>query len=231
MNVRIVFIVLLFAALFSSAQTNIIIFPELLSPTDSILTTNAEFRVISGARIFFKNEDGYRWFYPGQLNSNVLVALHTSIPQLAAQQQILNDKAALEYAEANPVYVPPPPPVDERFERAKKRMDGADKNGDLPETIDHIIESLEKSYSETIENSILNGADGNDVEQIERERDLEKKKVLEYALPLLKKEMDDAQIAESIAQSNKDSFETNPIGFLSKSTNAEDQKLAKGLSE
>ena len=56
-------------------------------------------------------------------------------------------------------------------------------------------------------------------------------KVLNYALPLLKKEADDAKAAESIAQSNKDAFAADPIGFLSKSTNAEDRKLAKDLSE
>jgi hypothetical protein len=93
-------------------------------------------------------------------------------------------------------------------------MDDADKNGDLPDTIDHITESLEKSYSEVIENSILNGADGTDVAKIERERDLEKKKILEYALPLLKKESDDAKAAEYIAQSNKDAFAADPIGYL-----------------
>ena len=175
--------------------------------------TNAEFRVIQPPKIYFKNDVGYRSFYPGELNSNVLTALHTSIAQIAAQQQKIIDDAARAYAEAHPVYQEPPPPVDDIFERAKKRMDDADKNGDLPDTIDHITESLEKSYSEVIENSILNGAGGDAIAQIERERNLEKKKILEYALPLLKKEADDAKIAESIAQSNKDAFAADPVGW------------------
>jgi hypothetical protein len=93
----------MFTALVSSAQTNSIIFPLLLSPTNSVLMTNAEFRVISGAKIFFENDAGYRMFYPGQLNSNVLAALHTSIPQLVAQQQKIIDDAARAYADAHPV--------------------------------------------------------------------------------------------------------------------------------
>jgi len=228
---KLVLIAAMFAALISSAQTNSIIFPQLLSPTNSVLMTNAEFRMISVPKIYFKNDAGYRSFYPGELNSNVLTALHTSIEQIAAQQQKIIDDAARAYAEAHPVYQAPPPPVDDIFDRAKKRMDDADINGDLPDAIDHITESLEKSYSEVIENSILNGADGTDVANIERERNLEKKKILEYALPLLKKEMDAANQAAAVAQSNRDAFNADPVGYLSKSTNAEDRKLAKDLSE
>ena len=176
--------------------------------------TNAEFRMIAAPKIYFKNNAGYRSFYPGELNSNVLTALHTSIAQIAAQQQKIIDDAARAYDDAHPVYQAPPPPVDDTFDRAKKRMDDADKNGDLPDTIDHITESLETSYSEVIENSILNGANGDDIAKIERERNLEKKKILEYALPLLKKEADDANAAESIAQSNKDAFAADPVGWV-----------------
>jgi hypothetical protein len=92
-------------------------------------------------------------------------------------------------------------------------MDDADKNDDLPDTIDHIIGSVETSYSELIENLILNGADGTTVAKIERERDFEKKKILKYVQALLKKEVDAANQAVSIAQSNKDAFAADPVGW------------------
>jgi hypothetical protein len=72
----------MFVTLALSAQTNSIIFSQLLSSTNTVLMTNAEFRTISGAKIYFKNDAGYRMFYPGQLNSNALAVLHTSIAQL-----------------------------------------------------------------------------------------------------------------------------------------------------
>jgi hypothetical protein len=107
-------------AIFSiHAQTTNITFEKLLSSTNSVLMTNAEFRCFSGARIFFRNADGYRAFYPGELNSNVLTALHTSIIQLAAQQQALIDANQRQWDAANPAPPIYTPPVDDIFERAK----------------------------------------------------------------------------------------------------------------
>jgi len=83
---KLVLIAATFAALVSSAQTNNIIFQQLLSPTNSVLMTNAEFRVIAVPKIYFKNDAGYRSFYPGELNSNVLAAIGTSSKKIAAQQ-------------------------------------------------------------------------------------------------------------------------------------------------
>jgi hypothetical protein len=51
---KLALIAAVFAALVSSAQTNIIIFPQLLSPTNTVLMTNAEFRTFSGNKIFRK---------------------------------------------------------------------------------------------------------------------------------------------------------------------------------
>ncbi len=90
-------IVALFCALTSFAQTNSIIFPQLLSPTNSVLMTNAEFRCFSGAKIFFKNDDGYKSFTAAELNTNVLAALHVTAAGLDAKQASL-ERANADYA-------------------------------------------------------------------------------------------------------------------------------------
>lgn len=72
-----------------SAQANGIVFPQLLSPTDSVLMTNAEFRLFSGDKIFFKNDSGYQSFHAADLNTNVLAALHATAAQLEMQQKNL----------------------------------------------------------------------------------------------------------------------------------------------
>jgi peroxiredoxin len=81
-----------------SAQTNSIIFPQLLSPTDSVLMTNAEFRLFSGNKIFFKNDNGYQSFHAADLNPDVMAVLHTTAAQLEAQQKNL-DAANERYRE------------------------------------------------------------------------------------------------------------------------------------
>ena len=73
-----------------AAQANGIIFPQLLSPTKSVLMTNAEFRLFSGGKIFFKNDNGYQSFHAADLNTNVLAALHTTAAQLEMQQKNLD---------------------------------------------------------------------------------------------------------------------------------------------
>jgi len=69
------------------AQTNAIIFPQLLSPTNSILMMDAEFRCFSGNKIFFKNDAGYKSFFAADLNTNVLNALNTTAAKLDANQE------------------------------------------------------------------------------------------------------------------------------------------------
>jgi peroxiredoxin len=67
-----------------------LVFPQLLSPTNSVLMTNAEFRCYAGGKIFFKNDSGYQSFQAGDLNPGVLAALHTTAALLDAQQQKLD---------------------------------------------------------------------------------------------------------------------------------------------
>jgi hypothetical protein len=76
------------------AQTNAIIFPQLLSPSNAVLMTNAEFRCINGSKIFFKNDAGYQSFACMDLSTNVLNALGTSVGKLDAQQKALDDAKA-----------------------------------------------------------------------------------------------------------------------------------------
>lgn len=90
MKTKLVLIAAVFTALVSPAQTNSIIFQQLLSPTNSVLMTNAEFRVISGNKIFFKNDNAYQAFHAADLNTNVLAALHITADQLESQQKALN---------------------------------------------------------------------------------------------------------------------------------------------
>ena len=80
----------MFAVLVASAQTNGIMFPQLLSPTNSVLMTNAEFRTFSGKKIFFRNDAGYKSFTADDLNTNVLTALGTSAAKLNVQQAALD---------------------------------------------------------------------------------------------------------------------------------------------
>jgi peroxiredoxin len=81
-----------------SALTNSIIFPHLLSPTDSVLMTNAEFRCFSGSKIYFRNDNGYQSFHAADLNPDVLAVLHVTDAQLEAQQKNL-DAANERYKE------------------------------------------------------------------------------------------------------------------------------------
>ena len=74
------------------AQTNppAIIFSKLLSPTNSVLMTNAEFRCIAGNKLFFKNDAGYQSFHAADRNTNVLNALNTTAEKLESKQQAMN---------------------------------------------------------------------------------------------------------------------------------------------
>ncbi|HUE37223.1 MAG TPA: hypothetical protein VMO20_07515 [Candidatus Acidoferrum sp.] len=82
-------------ALAAKAQTNSIVFPQLLSATNSVLMTNAEFRCVSGNRLFFKNDAGYQFFYATNLNASVFGTLHLNVTNLEIAQEkiIANDTA------------------------------------------------------------------------------------------------------------------------------------------
>lgn len=89
MKAKLILLAGLFYGLVASAQTNTIIFAQLLSPTNSVLMTNAEFRCFSGNHIIFKNDSGYQVFRAPDLSTNVLVALHISAAKLDSQQQAM----------------------------------------------------------------------------------------------------------------------------------------------
>jgi hypothetical protein len=82
-------------AIVSVAQTNSITFPLLLSPTNSVLMTNAEFRVSVGNKLFFRSGDAYRSFHAGDLNPSVLAAISVTSEQLDARQKALDDAAKM----------------------------------------------------------------------------------------------------------------------------------------
>jgi peroxiredoxin len=77
-------------AALAEPQTNDVMFAQLLSPTDSVLMTNAEFRCFSGDKIFFRSDNGYQSFHAADLNPNVLAALHITAEQLEARQKNLD---------------------------------------------------------------------------------------------------------------------------------------------
>lgn len=87
-------ILILFACVISVAcfgQTNGIIFPELMSSTNTVLMTNAEFRCYSGDAMFFKSNDHYQIFHAKDLAQSVLDTLHTSADQLESKQRALDE--------------------------------------------------------------------------------------------------------------------------------------------
>lgn len=73
-----------------SALATGLVFPQLVSPADSVLMTNAEFRCVSGDKIFFKSGNEYQSFHATDLNTNILAALHVTTAQLEAQQKSLD---------------------------------------------------------------------------------------------------------------------------------------------
>jgi len=52
--------------------------------------TNAEFRVISGNKIFFRNDAGYKTFHATDLDTNVLAVLHVTATGLDAKQAAMD---------------------------------------------------------------------------------------------------------------------------------------------
>ena len=216
-QIRLFLAPLVFTASIASAQTNKIVFPQLLSPANVVLMTNAEFRCFSGAKIFFLNAGGYRWFYPGQVNSNVLITLHTSIAQLASQQQNLNNALSKSYSDYQIAHQAPAPiaEVDDVFERAKKELLACENSDDLSDTSERIKDTIDRSYSEIIDNSILNDATGTQINNLEIERDQEEVKILQFARDLAQKMEDEDQKKYETASNNYAAFNANPIEYLS----------------
>jgi hypothetical protein len=125
MKTKLILLGLILTAITGKAQTNAIVFPQLLSATNSVLMTNAEFRCFVGDKVFFRNDNGYQSFHAPALNTNVLTALGTTAGKLEAKQQALDDAnqqfkaeqaaaahaaAKAEYDRENPTpYVPRTP--------------------------------------------------------------------------------------------------------------------------
>jgi hypothetical protein len=70
----------------SHAQTNPIVFTQLLSRTNTVLMTNAEFRCAAGEKLFFKSADEEKGFNADSLDTNVLSKLGYTAEQLKAMQ-------------------------------------------------------------------------------------------------------------------------------------------------
>ncbi len=78
MKTKILLLLSILVVVTGRAQTNAIVFPELMSCTNTVLMTNAEFRCYSGRRIFFADATGTRGFTAAQLDARVLTRLGTS---------------------------------------------------------------------------------------------------------------------------------------------------------
>ena len=69
-----------------TAQTNQVVFPQLLSCSNNVLMTNAEFRVSVGSKLFFQSGDDERGFEADALDTNVLATLGLSAEALKEAQ-------------------------------------------------------------------------------------------------------------------------------------------------
>jgi hypothetical protein len=74
-------------------QTNQIIFPQLLSCSNTVLMTGAEYRCTTGTKVVFMKDDSYQSFEAAALNSNVLATIGVTLEKLEAdkQRKTLND--------------------------------------------------------------------------------------------------------------------------------------------
>lgn len=88
----IIALIILIAAEFGWSQSNTVVFPVLLSSTNSILMTNAEFRSTFGNKVIFKSDDSLKGFPGPGLHSNVLQRLGLTVDQLEAAQMTLDAK-------------------------------------------------------------------------------------------------------------------------------------------
>jgi hypothetical protein len=85
-------LIILMAAELGWAQTNTFLFPVLLSSTNSVLMTNAEFRSTFGNKVIFKSDDSLKGFAGPSLHSNVLQRLGLTLEQLETAQVALDAK-------------------------------------------------------------------------------------------------------------------------------------------
>src|SRR5580692_8643893 len=77
---------IILTAIASRAQTNSIIFPQLLSCTNTVLMTNAEFRCTTGSRVVFLSGGNYEIYEAESLNTNVLNQLGCNVQKMKRAQ-------------------------------------------------------------------------------------------------------------------------------------------------
>ena len=88
----------IFLAVGASGQTNIV-FPELLSPSETVLMTNAEFRCLTGGKLCFRSGlSDYRSYEAAKLHTNVLLKLGFTLEDLQKRQAAFDQKNKLATA-------------------------------------------------------------------------------------------------------------------------------------
>lgn len=198
----------------SFAQDHAIIFPKLLSPIDSVLMTNAEFRCFSGDKMFFKNEGGYHAFHAADLNTNVLFALHVSSEQLEAKQKAA-DEADKRYRiamnSALSELLPRPEP-DDYFLSIQRQLEASSEPN---KTADEINQSIDDFFGEKITVAAIKGQSDATINRIEMMRDQAKLRVINIALEIAKKEASKDRQIQLTAESNLSAFISNPDAYIS----------------
>jgi regulator of protease activity HflC (stomatin/prohibitin superfamily) len=89
---QIVALIFLMAVECGRSETNAVVFPALLSSTNSTLLSNAEFRRTFGSKVIFKSQDNLVGFEARSLHSNVLQRLGLTVEKLEADQAALDAK-------------------------------------------------------------------------------------------------------------------------------------------
>lgn len=147
--------------LMAKAQTNSVVFSQLFSSSHGLLMTNAEFRCVSGSRIFFKNDAGYQYFYPAVLTTNELAILHISAAELNRKQRKI-DEARFD-ATNKWVLMPTTPldntpiieenPADKEYRRQLEDCSIME----MPDRAKSICSAIEEVYQDQIQTAMICG--------------------------------------------------------------------------
>lgn len=95
---RVIICLLALCGMSAYGQTNQIIFPQLLSCSNTVLMTQAEFRCTSGTKVIFIKDGNYQAFEASSLSSNVLTTIGATLDGLEAAKlrKAQNDAAYLQ---------------------------------------------------------------------------------------------------------------------------------------
>lgn len=240
MKLEIVFCILITSLSAFTQTTNVIVFHRLLSVSNTVLMTNAEFRCVTGNRIFFRDEAGYEGFSADVLNSNVLTKLNLNASQLDSRQTKFTDKKILSAARTGDT-------GGDFFSSVQKQLAASNDPFGLSQDIVHTMDEysmrrLVLAMEDNVSTDVIRNA-----EQMERMKEL---KVWLMAMPCLlaraikdtrdsakhAKEVDEIEKckqAEAIYkmklnQANKDlaDFNTNPMASLTSKGWAQQTNLA-----